>query len=141
MMVASNRACLVRGFAVWVLIALAETIHGTLRTVLLAPRVGDLASRQVGVLTGSLMILMIAYSTINWIGASTGRQRAAVGALWVVLMLVFEVTLGRALGLSWERIASDYLPSQGGLMIVGTTVLALAPTIAFRLQSRRRRTH
>jgi hypothetical protein len=56
-------------------------------------------------------------------------------------MLVFEVTLGRALGLSWERIVSDYLPSQGGLMIVGMTVLALAPSIAFRLRSRRWRTY
>jgi drug/metabolite transporter superfamily protein YnfA len=138
MIVASNRACLVRGFAVWILIALAETIHGTLRTILLAPRVGDQASRQVGVLTGSLMIMVIAYITITWIGASTGRQQAAIGALWVGLMLIFEVTLGRALGLSWERIASDYLPSQGGLMVLGMAVLALAPTIAFRLRSRRR---
>ena len=96
MIVASNGACLVRGVAVWILIALAETVHGVLRTILLAPRVGDLTSRQIGVLTGSLMILLIAYVTINWIGASKPRQRAAVGALWVVLMLIFEVTLGRA---------------------------------------------
>jgi hypothetical protein len=130
-------ACLLRGLAVWILIAVAETVHGTMRTILLEPRVGDLASRQIGVLTGSLLILLIAYLTIDWIGACKLRALVAVGTLWVVLMLAFEVTLGRALGLSWERIVSDYVPSQGGLMIVGIAILALSPSIAFRLRSRR----
>ena len=133
----SMGACLLRGLAVWILIALAETVHGMLRTIFLEPRVGDLASRQIGVLTGSLMILAITYFTIDWVGASKAKQLAAVGTLWLVLMLILEVTLGRALGLSWERIVSDYVPSQGGFMIVGMTVLALSPSIAFRLRSRR----
>jgi hypothetical protein len=127
---------LLRSLAVWILIAVAETVHGTMRTIFLEPRVGDLASRQIGVLTGSLMILVITYLTIDWIGARKARALVAVGTLWLVLMLTFEVTLGLALGLSWERIASDYVPSQGGLMIVGMTVLALSPSIAFGLRSR-----
>jgi len=131
--------CLLRGVAVWILIALAETVHGTMRTIFLEPRVGDLASRQIGVVTGSLMILAIAYLTIDWVGASKARQLAAVGTLWLVLMLTFEVTLGRALGLPWEQIASDYLPAQGGFMIVGMTILALSPSLAFCTRSRRRR--
>jgi len=138
MTASSIGACLRRGLAVWVLIAAAETVHGTMRAIFLAPRVGDLASRQVGVLTGSLMILLIAYLTIDWIGAREARARVAVGTLWLVLMLTFEVALGRALGLSWERIASDYVPSQGGLMIVGMTVLALSPSIAFRWRANAR---
>jgi hypothetical protein len=129
--------CLRRGLAVWVVIAVAETVHGTMRTIFLAPRVGDLASRQIGVLTGSLIILLIAYLTIDWIGARGARALVAVGTLWLVLMSAFEVTIGRVLGLSWERILSDYVPSQGGLMLVGMTVLALSPAIAFRLRSRR----
>lgn len=137
MTAASNGASLLRGLAVWILIAVAETVHGTLRAIFLAPTIGDLASRQIGVLTGSLMILAIAYLTIDWIGASKSRTLLAVGTLWLVLMLGFEASLGRALGLSWERIASDYLPSQGGMMIVGMIVLALSPTMAFHLRSRR----
>jgi len=139
MTASSIGTCLLRGLAVWILIALAETVHGTMRTIILEPRVGDLASRQIGVLTGSLMILLIAYITIDWIGARKARALVAVGMLSFVLMLTFEVTLGRALGLSWERIMSDYVPSQGGLMIVGMAFLALSPSIAFRLRSRRHR--
>ena len=134
-----RRGWLRRGLAVWLLIAAAETVHGTLRTLFLAPRVGDLASRQIGVFTGSLMILLIAVLTIGWIGARRPRSLAALGGLWLVLMLAFEVTLGRAFGLSWARIAADYRPSEGGFMLVGMAVLALAPTLAFRFQSRRTR--
>jgi hypothetical protein len=137
MTASSIGTCLLRGLAVWILIALAETVHGIIRTIFLEPRVGDLASRQIGVLTGSLMILLIAYITIDWIGAREARDLVAVGTLWLVLMLTFEVTLGRVFGLSWERIVADYVPTQGGLMIVGMTFLALAPSIAFRLRSRR----
>lgn len=137
--VVERRGWLRRGLAVWLLIAAAETVHGTLRTLFLVPRVGDLASRQIGVFTGSLMILLIAVLTIGWIGARRPRSLAALGGLWLVLMLAFEVTLGRAFGLSWARIAADYRPSEGGFMLVGMAVLALAPTLAFRFQSRRTR--
>jgi hypothetical protein len=123
---------LLRGFAVWLLIALAETVHGTLRTLLLVPRVGDLASRQIGVFTGSAMILAVAYLTVRWLRARSGAELLAAGLLWLALMLGFEVTLGRLLGASWERILSDYDPRQGGLMLLGMAVLAAAPALAAR---------
>jgi hypothetical protein len=127
-------ASLARAFAVWLVIAAAETVHGTLRTLFLKPAVGDLASRQIGVFTGSLMILLIAYATIGWIGARTTRALVGIGLLWLVLMLSFEISLGLAFGLSWERIISDYVPWKGGFMIVGMTILALSPLIAARLR-------
>lgn len=134
-----RRGWLRRGAAVWLLIAAAETVHGTLRAILLAPRVGDLASRQIGLVTGSLMILLIAWLAIGWIGARRPRSLALVGGLWLVLMFTFEVALGRAFGFSWARIAADYRPSEGGFMLVGMAVLALAPTIAYRFRSLRSR--
>ena len=127
--------CVLRSLLVWLLIALAETIHGTLRALFLQPVVGDLASRQIGVLTGSLMILLIAYATIGWIGVKKPGQLLAIGLLWMDLMLFFEVAVGRAFGFSWERILSDYIPWQGGFMIGGMAILALSPWIATRLRA------
>lgn len=129
-----SRRPLWRGLAVWLLIALAETVHGTVRTIYLKPLVGDLASRQIGVATGSLMILILAYATIGWIGARDRRTLHAIGALWLGLMLGFEVGLGRLFGMSWQRIVADYLPWQGGYMLLGMAVLAAAPQVAARLR-------
>ena len=121
---------LVRAFAIWILIAVAETLHGVARTLLLMPIVGDRPSRQLGVFIGSIMILVIAWLFVNWVRATTRPQLLAVGLLWLVSMLAFEVGLGRAVGISWERILSDYNPAQGGLMIIGMGVVLLAPLLA-----------
>ncbi len=123
-----------RGGLVWILIALAETIHGTVRNLFIAPILGDHLSRQFAVLIGSLIILAIAWLFVRWIGATTKSQLLAVGVLWLVLMLTFEIGLGRALGFSWERIRSDYDPTQGGLMLIGMGVLLLAPLLAAKVR-------
>ena len=125
-----------RALLVWLLIAAAETVHGMLRTLLLVPALGDLRARQIGVVSGSLIILVIAFCSIDWIGARGARQLLGVGLLWVVLMAGFEVLVGRLLGYSWPRIASDINPGQGGFLLVGMAILAMAPFIAAAMRSR-----
>lgn len=135
--VSGSVSSLRRGLVVWLVIALAEVVHGTVRTLFLEPVVGDLPSRQIGVFTGSLMILVIAYAAVGWIGATGTRALLAVGLMWLVLMVAFEVGLGRAFGFSWARIAEDYLLWKGGFMPLGMLVLALSPLIAAHLRRRR----
>jgi hypothetical protein len=40
-----------------------------------------------------------------------------------ISMLGFELGLGRARGISWAHLASDYDPRQGGLMLFGAARL------------------
>ena len=123
-----------RALVVVLVIASAETLHGIARTVWMTPRVRDLRARQVGVLTGSLLILAIATIAIRWLGPRNVRERLAIGALWLVCMVAFEVGLGRALGASWSRLAADYDPTQGGFMLYWMAIHVLAPTIACRIR-------
>ena len=118
-----------RALAVVAGIALAETLHGIARTLWLAPVLGDLRARQLSVLTGSLMIVAIATLATRG-GTRSRRDRLGIGALWLVVMLAFELGLGRALGTSWARLFADYDPRQGGFMLFGMAVLLLAPTFA-----------
>jgi hypothetical protein len=123
----------VRAFVVWCLILVVEVMHGIVRTLWLVPLVGDLRSRQIGVVTGSLLILGIACLAIRWIATQSARQRLAVGVAWLAGMLAAEVLLARlAFGFPWSRIAEDFDPTQGGFLAFGMLVLAAAPTLAFR---------
>ena len=116
------------------LIILAETAHGILRELFIAPAIGNLRARQVGVLVGSVIVLGVAWLTARWLDARTRRLQFMIGALWVALTLAFEILLGRAIGASWERIASDFNPARGGFMLAGLAVMFFAPRLAAKLR-------
>lgn len=128
-----------RALAAWVLIAVTESVHGTLRQLFLAPLIGDFRARQLSVFTGSALIFVIAFLLIRWIGATRTRPLLGIGLLWLLLTLVFEVSLGRVLGIDWQRILADYDLRHGGLMLIGMVVLMLAPLGAARLNDRKSR--
>ena len=123
-----------RVIAVWMLIVLAETVHGAAREMFIAPVLGDLRARQLGVLVGSLIIFAIACGTIRWMRLTSPRAQFQAGAIWVALTAAFEVLLGLAVGASWDRILSDYNPARGGFMVLGLAFMFFAPRLAAKLR-------
>jgi hypothetical protein len=120
----------IRAFSVWLLIAAAEVVHGILRMQFLRPLLGDLRARQVAIVSGSLLILAIAFLTRRFLRASTTGQQIAVGVFWAALMASFDILLGRFyIGYSLSRVLQDFDPSRGGFMLLGLAVMVLAPWI------------
>jgi hypothetical protein len=123
-----------RATLVWMLIMLAETGHGVVREIFIAPLIGGLQARQLGVLVGCVIIFVIAWLLARWMKAGATRDQFRIGAYWVALTLVFEIALGRAMGLGWTRILSDYNPAHGGWMLVGLAFMFVAPWLTKRLR-------
>lgn len=124
-----------RAFAVWLVIIVADSLHGTLRELLLAPRVGELRAHQIAVFTGSILIVSIAIACARWLQVRDTAVLIRIGLMWVVLTVAFEIALGRlVLNFSWTRIAADYDLARGGLMGFGLLALTLAPLIGARLR-------
>lgn len=127
-----------RAFLVWLVLIAAEISHGILRAILLVPLVGEFRSNQIGVFTGSAIILVVAYLTIRWIGATSRSDLLLVGAIWLLATIAFEVGFGRlVMGLPWERITTDYKLLEGGLMPLGLVVLFFSPMIGAKLHGKR----
>jgi hypothetical protein len=123
-----------RALVVWIVIIVAETVHGVLRQLFLTPLVGELPARQFGVAVGSLIIFVIALLFSRWLGARRLQTQLAVGLLWVVLTVAFEVGLGTLLGLTRERMLADYDVAQGGFLGIGLLFMLLAPALAAGLR-------
>jgi Na+/melibiose symporter-like transporter len=121
-----------RALVIWFLIVVAESIHGTIRQFYISPIVGDLRSRQIGVLIGSAIIFVIAWACAGWIGARSFGGQFRVGLLWVVLIVIFEFSLGILLGYTRERMLSDYNVAKGGCMAFGLLFMLFAPALAAR---------
>lgn len=117
-----------RVWAVWGLIVLAETLQGVLRQLWLVP--------WLGVVSGALLILLLTWATRRWLRLRTPAQQLQAGALWLLLMLLFEFGLGTLLGYPPERLLADYDPRAGGYLWLGMLVLLLAPWLVGRCGDR-----
>jgi len=116
-----------RAGAVWLVLICAEILHGILRGIFLVPHVGEFRSSQIGVFTGSVIILAIALVFVRWIGAPRTTALLAVGVLWLVLTLAFEVLFGRfVVGASWERLGADYNVLAAVLAAVAALFISVA---------------
>jgi hypothetical protein len=117
-----------RATAALLLLAGVETLHGIARVRFLNRRVGDRRARQIGVATGSLLVLAVAALTTGWIGVETASQALAVGAWWCAGMMAFDLGLGRwVFRLPWSSLLREFDPRQGGFLAVGMLVVLVAP--------------
>ncbi len=120
-----------KAFAIWLLLMLSETIHGTMRIFLLVPLTGDFRARQISVFTGALLIFVMAALLIRWLKPASVRQCLLIGALWVLLTVGFEVGLGLyVFHMTPHRILEDYNLPAGGLMPIGLLLMFLTPLLA-----------
>lgn len=123
-----------RALLVWLLMMALEIVQGVLRNQFLAPLFGSLRSRQIGVLSGSVLILAVAILTIGWIRPTSERSLLEIGAMWLVLTLSFEFGLGRATNRPWDDLLADYDLTRGGFLSFAMVLLALSPWIAARIR-------
>jgi len=128
---------LFRAFLIWLLIILAESVHGTLRQLFLAPIIGDFPARRIAVFIGMLLIFILSYFCIRWIAAPNVKSLLAIGLMWVLLTALFEFGLGFfVFNYQSERLFEDYDLSRGGLMGFGLLFMFFAPFLADRLQAK-----
>jgi hypothetical protein len=121
--------------AVWMVLLIAEFVHGTLRVLFLVPRVGDFASRQIGVFTGSLIMGVLVYFLAPWFGHLKTRALLAVGFAWVVLTLFCEFSMGILLfHFPVSGILEDFNVAKGGIVPLFLVFLFFSPLFAARLR-------
>jgi hypothetical protein len=123
----SSAAIGARALVVWLIIVAIESPHGAMRIIFLEPLLGAVGARQFAVLSGTALVYIIAYLLLGWIAPGNRRSLLAIGVGWALLTITFEISVGRFLGLSWARIASDYDVRHGGFLIFGLTAMAFAP--------------
>jgi hypothetical protein len=122
-----------RALGVWAALMLAESVHGVVRVVFLAPRVGDFRARQLSVFSGSAIIFGIAKATDSFIGARGDGTLLRVGAEWVALTLAFEIFMGRVVAnVRWDRMLEDYNLPRGGLLPLGLAGMLFTPLAVAR---------
>ena len=116
-----------RGLLVWLLIMLVETIHGMLRGLLVAPRIGEEAAGRIGWPVGMILVFTVSFLAIRWTGIRGRWNLLGLGALWAALTFGFEIMIGLLRGLTTNDIIAEINPMAGGLMAYSLAVMLFAP--------------
>jgi hypothetical protein len=136
-MIGQSQAYWLRALSLWFSLMAAETLQGLWYVKLLTVWLPGTKLCDVGVFTGSLIILLIAFVCLDWIPARDAPTLLLVGSTWAVLTIAYELLLGRlAFDRSWNEIAADFDLFHGSLLPLGLTAVLFAPLLAARLRGR-----
>lgn len=131
-----NLRWLVRVLTVWLILMAVETLNGTFREYLLVSSLGKELARQVSLTIALTSIFAISVATVRWIGTRSRPHLLAVGLIWSLLTLGFELTLIAATSSDWKSdISRDYDVRVGGYMVFGLAFMLFAPWIASVLRA------
>lgn len=125
---------LVKGVAVWGVILVLAFANAGLREVILIPRFGNVRSLTASGVILSLLVLLVAYVSLPWMGAIRTGELLTIGLSWFALTLVFDLLLGRAQGERLRQQLDAYLFKRGNLWPVVLLVTASAPYLAAKLR-------
>lgn len=125
---------LAKAVAVWCVILVLAFANAALREYLLIPRFGNVRSLTASGVILSILVLLVAYVSLPWLGAVRTRDLLAIGLGWFVLTLVFDLLLGKIQGERLSRQLDGYLFKRGNLWLVVLLITASAPYVAARLR-------
>lgn len=119
-----------------VALAGAETLHGIVRTVWLARKVGKERAIKLSVVSGTALAFVVCYWLVPGVGLQGGLQHFLLGVLLATFMATFDVAFGRlVMRFGWPRIWRDFNPASGNYLSIGLAALSLIPTGVWWLRS------
>ena len=126
---------LFKSTGVWFLIVVAAVLNGLLREKVLVPFVGDGLALPLSGMILSVLVFLIAFIFVPFIGASVSKTSMLVGIWWVGLTLAFEFPFGHfVMGKPWHEILRVFNIQRGDIFIVVLIVTAVSPWLAARIR-------
>ena len=123
-------------FLAWLPIVILGLINATIRQLVYANYVSELAAHQISTLTFGILVGVYAWALSHFLEPLTPGQAIGVGLLWVVLTVVFEFSLGRfVIGDSWSKLLGDYNILEGRVWGLFILWVGLAPYVFFRIRA------
>ena len=122
--------------AAWVGGAVLAVANGTVRELVLLPRMHESTAHQLS--TASLLALLGGYFWVlhrRW-PIRTVTTAGRIGATWVLLTVTFEFGLGHYVeGKSWSALTADYDVTDGRIWVFVLLWTAVGPAVIRRLQT------
>ena len=111
------------------------SVNGAIREALLIPAIGVIPGRAISTVALCVLVLLLTWLTIRWIGPRSNGDAWIVGGLWVALTLAFEFLAGHFLfGDPWSQLLEEYDVFRGRIWILVLVTIAIAPRLCARVR-------
>ena len=111
------------------------SVNGAIREALLIPAIGVIAGRAISTVALCVLVLLLTWLTIRWIGPRSNGDAWIDGGLWVALTLAFEYLAGHFLfGDPWSQLLEEYDVFRGRIWILVLVTIAIAPRLCARVR-------
>jgi hypothetical protein len=108
----------------------AMSLNGVFRELVLVPRLGELAGRQVSSILGVAIVLVLAGVFVARLSDPEGAPLLGTGIFWGALTLAFEFGFGHYVsGLTWAALLADYDVTAGRLWPLVLLAIVAAPSL------------
>lgn len=125
----------IKALTVWLGILVLAIANGILREAIIIPMLGQPLGFTLSGALLSILILVVAYLALPWIGRASGAIYIGLGLGWLYLTLVFEFTFGHLVqGKSWPELLDAYSFKDGNIWPVVLLAVALAPYAAAKIR-------
>jgi hypothetical protein len=124
---------LLKGAVVWLLLVVVAIANGLVRDAVLTPMAGSAVALPLSGVLLSLLVFLVAFVTVPWIGAARSAVYVSIGLLWVALALAFELGFGHyLLARPWGDIVRVFDLTSGDLFVLVLVVTGVSPWLAAR---------
>lgn len=124
----------VKAITVWLVILGLAFSNAALRELVLIPRLGKVQGLTLSGVILALLVFLVAYGSVPWLGAKRASEWIAIGLGWFALTLAFDLVLGLLQHKPVQSLFEAYLFKQGNLWSVVLLITAIAPYLAARLR-------
>jgi hypothetical protein len=122
---------LLKAMAIWLVILVMAIVNVAIREKLLTPAIGSGLALPASGLILSVIIFLVAYTSVPFFGSTKSKAYIAVGIVWFALTLCFEFGFGHFIaGKPWLEILEVFNVTEGNLFFVALLVTLIAPWLS-----------
>ena len=126
-----------RAAVIWLLIAVLAVVNGLLRESVLVPLLGHALALPLSGLSLSLIVIVVTYLSIPFLGDGSVLGYWLIGVQWVVMTLAFEFLFGHfVVGTSWSALLETFNLAKGDLFSLVLLVSLCSPYLLARFRGR-----
>ena len=108
-------------------------VNGTARDLWYKNYVGELAGRQISIITLILLFAVYIWLVIKKYPPATSELAITIGSLWLILTLIFEFGMGYMTGKTWAQMLEDYNIIKGHIWVLIPIWVGIAPYLFYKI--------